>query len=92
MSAHTPGPWHVDRNWNILGPDGDDIHHLTTDARFAADRRLMAAAPDLLEALRACEDRLTVWQAGGSIGRIEDVLELVVRARAAITKATGGVP
>jgi len=68
-SLHTPGPWtaeppdHVDiygnlvqvdlftpEYWFISGP-GADVHGLMT----AADARLIAAAPDLLEALKKAE-------------------------------------
>jgi len=51
--AHTPGPWTVDsyhdRTFRISGPEfkiGDEICH-----RLESDKRLIAAAPDLLAAL-----------------------------------------
>lgn len=63
MSKHTPGPWTV-------GEDGDviwgarwkgAITHVATvpfskDPRVSADARLIAAAPDLLAALEMVRD------------------------------------
>src|SRR3990167_7639940 len=56
MNAHTPGPWWVsDTNWAtgyriqavVSAVDGDDIAQVTN----VPDARLIAAAPELLEAL-----------------------------------------
>jgi len=97
--AHTPGPWtmeppnHVDiygnpvpvdlftpEYWFIDGP-GADVHGLMT----YADARLIAAAPDLLEALQdlfidcmACD-----YNDGFNTS------PLAKKVRAAIAKATG---
>lgn len=65
MSAHTPGPWAVSRNTNLVfgkkqgfgleplgfiyGPSFAEDSEL--GRRALADTRLCAAAPDLLEAL-----------------------------------------
>ena len=65
MSAHTPGPWELDHgedgdNFTIRA-DGEFVTRLTK-SRYTDDRRdpeayanaaLIAAAPDLLAALRA---------------------------------------
>ena len=67
MSKHTPGPWQID--WYICREKGKELwrvprsigpacvdhdhwagNHITVDA---ADAHLIAAAPDLLEALKA---------------------------------------
>ena len=66
MSKHTPGPWQID--WYIcseggkelwraprsIGPACVDRNHWAGDhiAVDAADARLIAAAPDLFEALK----------------------------------------
>lgn len=85
MSAkHTPGPWHISEtdNTEILTAEGrvqvmickmgegDLDQHLP-------DARLIAAAPDLLDALQAM---LALHRGGG---------EPSAKARAAIRKATG---
>ena len=58
MSKHTPGPWRVVDSWNdhmVEGQNGEEIiwqdgpHN--TPAIKEANARLIAAAPDLLEAL-----------------------------------------
>lgn len=68
--AHTPGPWTVSQPWSgfssIKGPEGQLIFGLAAggadEARPAdeceANARLIAAAPDLLEALKAVSDML----------------------------------
>ena len=58
-AAHTPGPWHITQEGFIVA-DGrrvGELHGNPRDvyaeaARIAADRALMASAPDLLAALR----------------------------------------
>ena len=59
MSAHTPGPWGLDGNL-IEGPDGERVACITAYSRRTpkqkANARLIAAAPDLLEALRGMMD------------------------------------
>jgi hypothetical protein len=53
MTKHTPGPWYA---WNIqLGPEGKGPYSfpLGRDSETAAaNARLIAAAPEMLEALR----------------------------------------
>ena len=93
MSKHTKGPWQVSgirqrmdgEQWHVVGPDDTgwiaaviysdftpELHH-----QSLADARLIAAAPDLLEALKevvAISDREhKAWD----------------KARAAIAKAEG---
>lgn len=91
-TAHTPGPWVVDPCWDILGNTDDGngmVCQITTDAvpraEAEANARLIAAAPGLLEALRAIiED----WDNG------DDADAILTRrhdeARAAIAKAETG--
>lgn len=68
MSAHTPGPWQVKPNsvgGPTVGPEGSVVADIRTyggphvggrqHPQTDANARLIAAAPDLLEALRcAC--------------------------------------
>ena len=120
MSKHTPGPWFVEDNDRAIssnaatdialvnmaniryGWDGPDF--LTASHR-AANARLIAAAPDLLEALEdllECPyhiDEATVSKAGLEatmnanprqvVGNMSVALLRVRKARAAIAKAKG---
>ena len=92
MSKHTPGPWQID--WYICREKGKELwrvprsigpacadhdhwagNHITVDA---ADAHLIAAAPDLLEALQdMVSDHASLSDA------------TLACARAAIAKATG---
>lgn len=100
MSKHTPGPWKsVNHSWSdtsILAPDFDhaicrlDINHATEEsqeadeAQMAANARLIAAAPELLEALRIVRD--TLPHINGNASSVNSLLKLT---GAAIAKATG---
>ncbi len=59
MSQHTPGPWAYAsgedaRVYLINGPKNHAVGEIVyADARNPADARLISAAPDLLDALRA---------------------------------------
>jgi hypothetical protein len=88
---YTPGPWHSE-------PYGPNLT-LVTDAfngAFAAeiegpnriaDARLIAAAPDLLEALQACYVNLDA-ALRGVVNPANDI-EVANMARAALEKALG---
>ncbi len=95
MSKHTPGPWeaHLDEAYFVTGPDRGRVAIMThlkgahglggrrSGDESAANARLIAAAPDLLEALTD----LLGWQTLAP----DDV---VAAARAAIDKAEGVKP
>jgi hypothetical protein len=95
---HTPGPW-VFAYSNDVGPDDDyfiEFFELsTTDGRVLArveeepDARLIAAAPDLLEALKVCEENISSLLASQHPKVFGIWLDSV---RAAIAKATGSKP
>lgn len=108
MSQHTPGPWAAryspkTRNTAIESvPDTGNIGlvHGGLDPDCAADARLVAAAPELLEAVRAAAN--TIALLGGmnldenSVGDtlVKDAVvgaavEIYEQLRSAITKATG---
>lgn len=102
MSAkHTPGPWTVgDKNGyranSVLAGDNAvaDVYGLPlhqhigkfTECEGLANARLIAAAPDLLEALTAL---VTFNDAPLNDRRPEGYGALLASARAAIAKATG---
>lgn len=95
-TKHTPGPWHVgevailDRDTGQERPDPHSawVHNdgsfevslISSDA--SADARLIAAAPDMLEALIDLVKEASEYYEGGKLGA----------ARAAVAKATGETP
>lgn len=91
MSAHTPGPWAWEYS-NDVGPDDDyfiEFFEITSeDGREIArveekeDARLMAAAPELLEALQTILN-ISLMDKGHWAKTIEQT------AHKAIAKATG---
>lgn len=99
MSAHTPGPWRLvewtapdDYGWSIK--IGDAPHRLEVSAWSAsseADAHLIAAAPELLEALERLADTTqgldVTFRSAAEESTAEDALG---QARAAIAKARGG--
>jgi hypothetical protein len=97
VTAHTPGPW--DFSLREAEPNEAFVtwaygHAAVHGSRFGreANARLIAAAPDLLEALRGlvgtAQQAISSgdWKVDGACDPDLDVL----RAAAAISKATGG--
>ena len=61
MSGHTPGPWTVTPDSFVMAGSRPSIgvaRVITHAKEFVANARLIAAAPDLLDALKALVD----WQ------------------------------
>ena len=86
MSNHTPGPWRVDHGSmldgvNVITPRNEWICYLGMASRpdVVADANLIAAAPELLEAL---EDAVRDSESPG---------QWLDEARAAIAKARGEI-
>lgn len=99
MSKHTPGPWVLDDfevsterdPANLIAhvyacdrPENPD-NEWDVGIETAANAKLIAAAPDLLEAL---EQIMVLVDASGSTPR-PSVAKIIVAARAAIAKARG---
>jgi hypothetical protein len=88
---HTPGPWGVHGS-HIYAPDGAIIAQVHNpgdkeqDYPLVANRNLMGAAPDLLDAARMMADLVDdlLVQAGANYA------DELAAARAAIAKAEGG--
>ncbi|AXO20070.1 TPA: hypothetical protein U2M17_002603 [Providencia stuartii] len=83
----TPSPWEV-RDGFIYGADGDIV---AEGYGYVGDDNLIAAAPELLEALQklVIEYKFTRSQLNGDTDEeLEDVL-CVINANKAITKALG---
>lgn len=107
MSAqHTPGPWwttdhgirdrggYIAHTNSIQRYEGQDARYERELAQREADKRLIAAAPDLLHALDTIGGLSSALRAGGpdpmDLQGLSDALsEAVDIAHAAIAKATG---
>lgn len=107
MNKHTPGPWRVmDRPENAIWvqgqPDENGYREICTLPNYQllkreqteANARLIAAAPELLEALKGCAAMLAECAkqhrldgSGEGHGTLADKHAAI--ARAAIDKATG---
>ena len=98
MSIHTPGPWDIEKcpeaqavtdgrdwPWLVTYNDGEYEGHLALvqTQNAEANARLIAAAPDLLEALEGIAALLE------QLGFVSDASLTVGAARAAIAKAKG---
>ena len=86
-AKHTPGPWEVQESGSgmlsstfITDPRGDIIASMMGPYRDNYDARLIAAAPEMLEALELV---VSTYEAGGWPSAT------IVVAKAAIAKATG---
>lgn len=91
-SPYTPGPWTHIGQGDITGVETNGTNHgpvdvccvylRTVPGRTEANARLIAAAPDLLEALQRSLSWLSSYRGGGAMGCYD-------QARAAIAKALG---
>lgn len=93
-AQHTPGPWFFckqddtdeDSEFFVMESNKYDWPNVVAETDREADARLIAAAPDLLEALQAIVRSLSDQDDEGMIEHAEPM----IRARAAIQKATQG--
>lgn len=98
-SKHTPGPWSLNEEGRTVGADGRPVGEMSAltpftmqeSERLRADRILMTAAPELLEAVRSTIFALA-WHVEGQGRGVAMDAEILRRARAAIAKATGESP
>ncbi len=91
-AAFTKGPWSIDPRYpnDVVGADGRDVaethlspgHVRPLDER-TANARLIAAAPEMYEALKAARDYLY------DVGRDKDMAPTVDKIAAALLKAQG---
>jgi len=98
-TKHTPGPWvalgdHYDECVRVFNGDNNQIcvfrYGADPDRRVTAmaTARLIAAAPELLEALRTVQTEIAKWRDGEAHMNFEDMKYCVVDA--AIAKAERG--
>ncbi|MDH4581418.1 hypothetical protein E8F20_05950 [Pseudomonas sp. BN415] len=94
MSQHTPGPWVVDPTLTYLvnrGEDGRRIAYIAPNDQVA-NARLIAAAPDMFEALDNITGLSRALRVGGpdpmDLQGLSDALEEAIHiAAAAMAKA-----
>ena len=91
QAKHTPGPWINRSNRDILTADklcriADIANGPSTDEERLGNAILIAAAPDLLEALRA----IATQSVGDDWTPIQALAFIKQHAKDAIAKATGG--
>jgi hypothetical protein len=98
-ATFTPGPWRVHAERWVKATRGDHegeilvaptywMEHVAEEA--AANARLIAAAPELLEAVRDLDDAICA-NLDQQVNRTALRLALI-KGRAAIAKATGAAP
>jgi|CXWL01.1.fsa_nt_gi hypothetical protein len=94
-SQFTPGPWTIRHEFNVFGGDrlvantggrGGNVNPEGIRRENLANARLIAAAPELLEALKQCDALLAVTD---SLEAMQDQRHPLNAARAAIAKAEG---
>lgn len=103
VTRHTPGPWDYDMDY-VVAPDlggrypdiyiaeiahSDDEGRIASPEQQDANRRLIAAAPELLEALDYLLEQTVDMDLKYGIGLAEGEEEARAKALAAIAKATG---
>lgn len=93
MNTHTPGPWHIEQvaaGRNVIKgirKDGKTVSVITADSWVAEpDAKLIAAAPDLLEALQGILKTIDIMRPDDFD---PDKSNTVLAARSALAKATG---
>jgi hypothetical protein len=87
-TEHTPGPWYITQTGAITGASYVIVKRLVS-ARPDADRRLIAASPDLLTACRlilSLHDKPSC-QVPGHVVNLDP--QAAAQLRAAIAKARG---
>lgn len=82
-AKHTPGPWTLLGTKSAAVRSGDTLIASVATGSKSPDACLIAAAPELLEALINCSRRFDKYDE-------QDAPELVANVRSAIAKATGG--
>lgn len=94
---HTPGPWSVIQGFRGIVISGfayevahcdDTRDNSPPETEIAANARLIAAAPDMLDALRMAEKEFSGWSWTGNARNKGPYDDRLAHIRAAIAKAT----
>ena len=91
---------HTTGHWSIHAPAGSDTYLVAAGSQIVfaitkgtiptrEDARLIAAAPDMLAAMRAAMPAIEQWFASTSGPHRRDAIPIYEQFRAAIAKATG---
>jgi hypothetical protein len=94
-SKHTPAPWKahestsIDPEWATVQAGQSIIANVNADTRQMANAHLIAAAPELLEAIKALLKYDPDWARVDPNGFEELWNKVAIKARAAIAKANG---
>ncbi len=90
-AKHTPGPWEVDHDAIYCAGSGDTIAEIDfARDEYSANARLIAASPDLLEALEAMVADCVALAESVDAGFWDAEKHApVIKARTAIAKAKG---
>jgi hypothetical protein len=97
MTTPTPGPWKLEHDWQeqpgaiiILSADNQIVADAwASRVERVANARLIASAPELLEAAQLVTDALTGYETFNSWGNWKILLEARKELAAAIAKAEG---
>jgi len=100
MSTHTPGPWQLHKSDDtlVIGSDCREVAEACGDyteeaewPRMEANARLIAAAPDLLSALKDARESIEALanMVSDATQFRQDVSDDLARINAAIAKAEG---
>jgi hypothetical protein len=90
MSKHTPGPWEYAHSWvQTADHKKTPIANFNFHAATEANARLIAAAPDLLQALLNLVGTMCAADGSDMEADLDAIDARVGDARAAIAKATG---
>jgi hypothetical protein len=102
MSKHAPGPWKCDHDVICCLPDGKDgdwfiiarmpgpyqiIDHRNDGFAWESNSKLIAAAPEMIEALKAAEMEIVEYLE--TLPKPHDCEKTLLIVRAAIAKAIG---
>lgn len=88
-SKHTPGPWRLSGDGVLIAKEGAFYRIATVREPRSANARLIAAAPELLEALENLVNLVSVIEVYPLVPTDELIDDWLAEPRAAIAKAKG---